>query len=329
VDGAGQDHPTFEKALSADTATSSECTVVAGFKTLHDQIPEIVGDCLEDEHFDPISQNAEQRTTRGLLVWRKADNWTAFTDGKDTWINGPYGLQSRPNQDRFEWEALDEHQGPIAGESGDAERLTPIPGRNYPRWIDPSTIPPYRELKPENTQANQTPGRPMDPAKFRGPPAWRPYYERIRGDFTGTTERILEWAARKWGFDELGYPDLAKAMAHQETNWRQSASGDYEEGNSEFPGPAFQSYGITQVKRTAWPGSYPNSAESTAFSADYTMAVIRSHYDGAQHLGAGTKGNLRNAVAAWFSGKPYDGDSAYAKKVFGYNQSKPWKKGSI
>ena len=37
----------------------------------------------------------------GLLVWRKADNHTAFTDGYRTWVNGPYGLQVRLNTARF------------------------------------------------------------------------------------------------------------------------------------------------------------------------------------------------------------------------------------
>ena len=45
-----------------------------------------------------------QHTTTGLLVWRKSDNWTAFTDGYRTWPNGPYGLQEHLNSQRFPWE---------------------------------------------------------------------------------------------------------------------------------------------------------------------------------------------------------------------------------
>ncbi len=26
------------------------------------------------------------------MAWRKADNWTAFTNGYKTWLNGPNGL---------------------------------------------------------------------------------------------------------------------------------------------------------------------------------------------------------------------------------------------
>src|SRR5439155_10452091 len=39
-----------------------------------------------------------------LLVWRKADNFTAFTDGYRTWVQGPFGLQKRLNTERFAWE---------------------------------------------------------------------------------------------------------------------------------------------------------------------------------------------------------------------------------
>lgn len=93
--------------VQAPTLTAqTTCTFKLGFKALRDLIPDIVGDCLEDEHFNPGNSNAEQRTTGGLLVWRKADNWTAFTDGATTWINGPEGLVSRPNAGPFfSWEA--------------------------------------------------------------------------------------------------------------------------------------------------------------------------------------------------------------------------------
>src|SRR5207248_3304588 len=82
------------------------CTFTLGFETLHDQIPGIVGDCIEDEHHNPENGDGLQQTTGGLLVWRKPDNWTAFTNGSTTWINGPEGLVSRPNAGPlFPWEA--------------------------------------------------------------------------------------------------------------------------------------------------------------------------------------------------------------------------------
>ena len=95
-------------ALPAAT-TAAECQFILGFATLKALIdaaegPDKVGDCLENQRFNPENGDALQQTTGGLLVWRKADNWTAFTDGYRTWINGPYGLQSRLNTEQFDWE---------------------------------------------------------------------------------------------------------------------------------------------------------------------------------------------------------------------------------
>lgn len=98
--------------LSAPSTThAANCTFELGFKTLHDLIPNVTGACLENEHHNPKNGDGLQATERGLLVWRKADNWTAFTDGYRTWINGPKGLQERLNTQRFAWEKPS-HVGP-------------------------------------------------------------------------------------------------------------------------------------------------------------------------------------------------------------------------
>jgi hypothetical protein len=94
----------------AQPAAQAACGFVLGFATLRNLITaregrDVVGACLENERFNPANGNAEQRTAGGLLVWRKADNWTAFTDGFRTWLNGPSGLQQRLNSQRFPWEA--------------------------------------------------------------------------------------------------------------------------------------------------------------------------------------------------------------------------------
>ena len=98
-----------------------------GFKALADQIPDIVGQPLETEHYGPNGDSI-QRTTTGLMAWRKADNWTAFTNGATTWINGPNGVQSRPNDQRFPWEA----------DSGQAQ--APAAGQNPPDQTPPQPV---------------------------------------------------------------------------------------------------------------------------------------------------------------------------------------------
>jgi hypothetical protein len=81
------------------------CTFVLGFAVLRDRLPATVGVCLEEQQTDVANGDAYQRTTGGMLVWRKADNWTAFTDGYRTWVNGPRGIEERLNTQRFVWEA--------------------------------------------------------------------------------------------------------------------------------------------------------------------------------------------------------------------------------
>ena len=96
-------------APSPSTADAQGCEFVLGFKTLHDLIPDIVGNCLSNVQYNPANGDALQTTTGsqgngGMLVWRKADNFTAFTDGYHSWVNGPFGLQERLNSQRFSWE---------------------------------------------------------------------------------------------------------------------------------------------------------------------------------------------------------------------------------
>ena len=50
-----------------------------GFKALRDLIPDVIGDCVENEQHNPETGMTLQTTTNGQLIWRKADNWTGFT----------------------------------------------------------------------------------------------------------------------------------------------------------------------------------------------------------------------------------------------------------
>lgn len=101
------------------------CTFTQGFAELRRLVGEQkVGACLENEHFNADNGNAEQLTTGGLLVWRKADNFTAFTDGGTTWVNGPNGLESRPNDVRLAWE-LDPLSPPAAPRPVPTQRPLP------------------------------------------------------------------------------------------------------------------------------------------------------------------------------------------------------------
>ena len=115
-------------AFAPSAPLAAACTYSLGFQALHDKIPDVVGACVSDVVHDPASGDASQQTTNGLLAWRKADNWTAFTNGATTWIDGPYGVQSRPNHLRYGWEA---------GGPSPADR--PVLAIYYP-WFSPSTF---------------------------------------------------------------------------------------------------------------------------------------------------------------------------------------------
>ncbi len=105
---------TSQPTAPAAAATGS-CQFRFGFKLLHDMASITVGNCLEDEGHNPQNGDGLQHTTNGLLVWRKADNWTAFTNGYWTWINGPNGLVQRLNTQRFPWEANPDGLPLVAG----------------------------------------------------------------------------------------------------------------------------------------------------------------------------------------------------------------------
>ncbi len=90
-------------------AGAAECQFVLGFKAFREAMPAIVGDCTANEAHDPEKGQTFQPTTGidgrgGLLVWRKSDNATAYTDGHWTWVRGPFGIQRRLNTQRLSWE---------------------------------------------------------------------------------------------------------------------------------------------------------------------------------------------------------------------------------
>ena len=113
--------------FTSASAQAADCEFRLGFKTLRDLIGhDTVGECLENEHYNEIS-DSNQQTTGGLMAWRKADNWTAFTDGYRTWINGPNGLVQRLNTERFSWEADYAQLSPTVAPTEISPSPTPTP----------------------------------------------------------------------------------------------------------------------------------------------------------------------------------------------------------
>lgn len=75
------------------------------FQAFADQIPDVVGQPTGNERVDPDTGDTVQPTTGGLMVWKKSSGRVYFTDGNTTWVLGPNGMQSRPNDQRFDWES--------------------------------------------------------------------------------------------------------------------------------------------------------------------------------------------------------------------------------
>lgn len=181
---------------------------------------------------------------------------------------------------------------------------------------------PSSEIRPGNGRANHTTGQRVGPGLFPSgdSPQAAALAPLISGDFTGTTQQILEWAACKWGISQ----DVVFAQAAAESSWNQSHVSDWGTdpalcppghglGADGVPGQCPQSYGILQTKYTQWNAAWPAIADSTAMNADVTYAVWRSCFDGdevwlnnsATPAHPYRPGDLWGCVGRWFAGSWY------------------------
>ncbi len=143
------------------------------------------------------------------------------------------------------------------------------------------------------------------------------YRTRVTGNFTGTTDEIIQWAAHKWGIDE----DLARAQVVKESWWYMSTAGD-----------GGISYGLTQIKSTVNPGTAPLSQISTAFNMDYWGALMRNHYDGCSTwlntVERGQQyvaGDIWGAVGTWYAGRWHTPDAeSYIAAVKDHLARRTW-----
>jgi len=184
----------------------------------------------------------------------------------------------------------------------DAEAATRVNSRSW-------------EPRPGNAQENQR--RPSDEQledfRRRSEMINR---RHVTGRYRGTTDEILQWAARKWGFD----PDLFRAVATVESYWKMSAVGD-----------GGLSFGIFQMKRT-YHCCLPLSSKYTAFNADYYGAILRAYYDGRQtwlnDVERGERyhaGDIWGSVGSWYAGRwRTDAALGYIRHVQRALREEPW-----
>jgi len=150
---------------------------------------------------------------------------------------------------------------------------------------------------------------------------------RIDGAFNGTTDEVIQWGACKWGFDE----DIVRAVAIQESFWRQAAVGDLTSNATLCAAigksaPCYQSYGLLQVKGSVHEGTYPIAMNSTAFNVDYALAWRRSCFEGYfRHWLPTTVGDEWGCVGTWFSGEWLDaGARDYINGVQSHLAQRVW-----
>jgi hypothetical protein len=174
------------------------------------------------------------------------------------------------------------------------------------------------EPRPQNATFNRTPGHAIQiPAvSYEPEEKVNRLLRRVDGNFTGTTDEILQWASCKWGFEE----DTARAVATIESWWNQEAQGD-----------GGESIGLFQV-RCMW-GRYhkaacPDAQRSSAFNADYALGFRRACFEGLfDYWGnsmQNTRGDVWGCIGLWFSGQWNQGNADYVSRVRSVYQARPW-----
>ena len=193
------------------------------------------------------------------------------------------------------------------------------------------------EPRPDNHAANDR--TPPWPVHERNHPDFNNTFNarfrpRINGDFTGTTNEIIQWAACKWGISD----EIIRAEAVDETDWHMNEDSDFEPrsnghcalGDRRDPCPT--SFGILQIKWYYNPdanranNSYPWSKNDTAFSLDYTLAWLRGCYEGWEYFGKKARGDLWGCLGGWYSGSWRDsGALDYINRVQHNYNTKQWR----
>jgi autotransporter family porin len=167
---------------------------------------------------------------------------------------------------------------------------------------------------------------------------------RVTGNFSGTTDEILQWVACKWGVDE----DTVRAQAAIESWWNQNTLGDWTTDSTRCaPGHGLgvdgqagqcpESWGILQnrypYEQSAWPGI----ATSTAYNADLGYAIWRTCYEGyegwlntvdrGQQYAAG---DTMGCMGRWFAGRWHTAAAdGYSARVQGYLTSRVWEQANF
>jgi uncharacterized protein YjbI with pentapeptide repeats len=267
-------------------STAPSCSFNLGFATLAQSTPpNVVGECLENEHFNPTNGNVEQRTTRGLLYWRKSDNTTAFTDGNTTWLNGPFGVQARLNTDApFSWENI----------------VSTPSGASVDTHADVTTGPVIAPASPPAAPVVVRPTPPVAPVVTTPPVTSGPVNQR-NGDLTAADRRGADLAnsdffhAKLVGTDftsanlsgaSLMEADVSRAIFAQADLTRVQATNVTSNGSQTVAGPSFFQAHLNNSKFGQAKLPYADFRQADLRGADLSRANLK----GADLRGADLRG---------------------------------------
>jgi hypothetical protein len=216
-------------------------------------------------------------------------------------------------------------------------------GAECTRLVDESPSP---ENRPANKSFNATVGYPVGPGVFPAGDSTKVHAlaDRVNGDFTGSTEDILRWAACKWGIDQ----DIVFAQAAVESWWDQTQLGDWQSdarlcapghglGVNGKPRECPESFGIVQNKYLYEKLGWPWISTSTAMNVDVAYGIWRSCYDGYevwlndQPRGKQYKaGDVWGCIGRWYAGSWYTSAAdSYIAQVKKYLSERIWTKPSF
>ena len=171
------------------------------------------------------------------------------------------------------------------------------------------------ENKSVSRPANQTPGRQKDLPGV--------YLSRVTGNYIGSTDEILQWAACKWGIS----PDVVRSIAANESWWRATTLGDFTTdvascapghpvGVHGRPGKCPRSVGLLQVNYRHHQVAFPEAQNSSAYNVDYSLAIWRSCYEGEEtwlHSTAKAApyvaGDGWGCIGRWYAGAWYNDEA--------------------
>jgi hypothetical protein len=186
-------------------------------------------------------------------------------------------------------------------------------------WTNARPIP---ENAPNNSAFNVPPGGVpssfySNPTPSSGGGIPSSDYANVTGNYTGTTDEIVRWAACKWGIDE----DVVRAQGQIESGWEQGGAGDertsqsscingsftalwnttIDEPDGSFvtcPNCCWTSWSMWQTKVYYETTTWPMIMKSTPFAADYRYADQRSCMNGDWAAYFGSSGQMPNTYAS-------------------------------